>query len=76
MQLTQQNAHRYEGKTVDAYKRMFHYSPLQVMLGKSGRYVYKDRNGTVMECPEETDSRAAVHFDYWFDCMHESEPEP
>lgn len=76
MKLTQQNAHLYEGKTVDAYRRKWHYYPLQVMKSKSGRYVYKDRNGTFMDIPEETDSFNAVDFDYWFDCLHESEDPP
>jgi hypothetical protein len=50
--LTQENAHKYVGKLLDAKHGLFHYYPLRVVNGKSG-YDMIDRHDTRMRIPDE-----------------------
>lgn len=62
MRLTKENAHLYEGKKLDANKRLFHYYPLEVMK-INGEYMVKDSVGVCMSVPPESDIFNSIHFD-------------
>lgn len=64
MRLTQDNAHEYEGKLLDANPRMFHYYPLEVRKNPSGVYCVKDATGTNMTIPERYDLFNRIDFDF------------
>lgn len=63
MRLTTKNAHLYEGKKLDANKRMFHNYPLEVRKTKEGYFV-KDTIGVNMPVPEERDTFNSIYFDF------------
>lgn len=63
MQLTQENAHLYEGKKLDAHKRRFHYYPLEVKK-INGKWMVKDRVGVCMPIPDKKDDFNRIDFDY------------
>ena len=64
MKLTKENAHLYEGKTLDTYRRLFHHYPITVKRNKLGELMYVDRTGTYISIPKENDLFNAVHFDF------------
>ena len=64
MKLTQENAHEYEGKKVDAHRRRFHYYPLEVKKGSRGEYDVIDRNGVRMAIAPERDLFNGIEFDF------------
>lgn len=63
MRLTQENAHLYEGKKVDANVRRFHYYPLEVRQF-NGQYTVKDSVGVCMQIPSEKDLFNRIDFDF------------
>lgn len=64
MQLTKQNAHLYEGKKLDAYRRIFHNYPLTVKRNRLGELMYVDTTDTYIRIPDENDTFNAVYFDF------------
>lgn len=70
MKLTQENAHLYEGKTLDAHKRLFHYYPLEVKK-INDEWMVKDRIGVCMPIPEEKDDFNRIDFDYIVEGEHD-----
>lgn len=52
MILTQENAHQFCGKYLDAKKAVFHYYPLKVVKRKTGYHVI-DGHDTMMLIPRE-----------------------
>lgn len=64
MRLTQENAYLYEGKKLDANKRLQHYYPLEVKKGRNGKYIVKDKVGVCMEIPSEQDRFNRFDFDF------------
>ena len=63
MRLTQENAHVYDGKKLDAHKRLFHYYPLEVK-NRDGEYIVKDNIGVCMVIPPEHDMFNRIGFDF------------
>ena len=63
MRLTQENAHLYEGKKLDANVRRFHYYPLEVRKFND-EYMVKDSNGVCMPVPPERDLFNKIDFDF------------
>lgn len=69
MKLTQENAHKYFGKKVDAEtpeKRHFHYYPLEVTRFKNSdddRYIIKDSVGVCQIIPSERDTHNSIYFE-------------
>lgn len=61
MRLTQQNAYQFVGKSL--FGGLFHYWPLRVVQCKDGLYYYIDRNGVMIQCPDENDLFNDVYFD-------------
>ena len=64
MYLTIQNAEIYLGKTLYAYKPLYHHYPLVVKQFNDGRYYYKDLTGTCIPVPDKADLFNKVYFDY------------
>jgi hypothetical protein len=64
MRLTQENAHLYVGKKVDANKRLYHYYPLEVKEKLDEKYRVKDAVGVCMEIPLESDFHNRIDFDF------------
>ena len=75
MHLTQENAHEYEGKKVDAHRRYFHYYPLEVKKGSRGEYDVIDRNGVRMAIPPERDLFNRIDFDFIVPASSEEQAE-
>lgn len=51
--ITLETAPELLGKTVDCFKRMWHYYPLKVIqMGKEGRHFIVDRNSVAMPINE------------------------
>lgn len=67
MRLTQENAHLYEGKILDANNRLFHHYPLRVKRNKLEELMCVDSTDTYMPIPGETDLFNAFHFDFIVD---------
>ena len=63
MRLTKENAHLYEGKKLDANKRLFHYYPLEVKK-INGEYKVKDSVGVCMPVPQADDLFNRIDFDF------------
>ena len=63
MRLTTKNAYLYEGKKLDANKRLFHNYPLEVVK-REGKYFVKDSVGVNMQVPEERDTFNRIDFDF------------
>lgn len=51
-QITLETAPELLGKTVDCFKRMWHYYPLTVSKSKDGRYFIVDRNSVAIPINE------------------------
>lgn len=66
MRLTQENAHLYEGRVLDARWRLFQHYPLIVGRNRLGEPVIIDRTGTHTRIPAEKDLFGAVWFDFVF----------
>lgn len=49
--ITLETAQELLGKTVDCYKRLFHYYPLRI-IQMGGMYYYVDRNGVAIPINE------------------------
>lgn len=46
--ITLESAPELLGKTVDCYKRRFHYYPIRITQSRDGRYFVADRNNVSM----------------------------
>lgn len=64
MRLTKENAHLYEGKTLDAEKRLWHHYPLQVKRNGLGELKVVDITDTWIEIPDEKDLFNRIDFDF------------
>jgi len=58
MRLTPENAHEYEGKTLESDRMLFHNYPLRVVKHSTMGWMYVDRFHVMMRIPEE-----GIHFD-------------
>lgn len=66
MRLTPENAHEYEGKTLESDRMLFHYYPLKVVKHPTMGWRYVDRYGVSMRIPAEG---------IYFDRVREDDPE-
>ena len=62
MNLTLENAYLYEGKLLDANRRLFHHYPLKV-IKINGEWMVKDSYEVCMFVPEESDKFNTIYFD-------------
>lgn len=53
MRLTNKNANEYNGKTLDAEKKLFYYYPIRVKQLDNGEFRIVDRTKTMMRIPDE-----------------------
>ena len=67
MYLTKQNAHLYEGKTLDAHKHILGAYPYTVQRTTQGELLYFNRAGVGIVIPDEKDKFNAVYFDIVID---------
>lgn len=64
MYLTTENAHEYEGETLDSSKRLFNDYPYKVFKRQvDGKYCVKTRAGACIEVSEPGDRFNAIYFD-------------
>lgn len=64
MRLTKENAYLYEGKTLDAKKRLWHYYPLFVKRNAFGELRVVDSVDVWMEIPDANDLFNRIDFDF------------
>ncbi len=73
MKLTQKIAEANVGKYIDCYKRMLGIYPYQIIRGKSGELLLKDRIGVCSPIPEKDTDFNCQDFDYMFEMVEVSE---